>query len=457
MLTINVVCAVALTGAVLAALFPGVRRGMRVPAVMLGVSTLIWVLGAQLRSLSETESATALSILGVGVAGTAGAGYLLVQRLIDVDSKQRPLLIAGLVVMPLFIGVAGWNQWTFPNVDDFRASPGFMLHAAYTFSMLALMLVTLSKRQHDPSARVRRYIRIIQALLLVIVVFEVAVLPYTHIVVTVVVVVATYIARKPEIWWSAPTDADDLLNAIGVFLFVFDDEGRLLKWNTAASRLVEAIRPGMQLRRGAFLESVLESPSVLSDGAILEFDVGGGVLRTICHTHDIESPDDPDSPENVIMLRPMKSPIRSSAFGAPSGVLDGYDPATQTLSRRTILDRISEGDVAVKIELQPNNDTVLVDEAVFVVARRLEAAFRDASWGRIDDWSLAAATTSSHVKELVRSLEDRRTPPLNDGLAVSFGVYVEVRDVDENGESFAARVAKPRMQPVTKGATESRL
>src|SRR5690606_3945834 len=106
----------------------------------------------------------------------------------------------------------------------------------------------------------------------------------THLLVAVAALFAVWVARHPDDWTTSRARADSLLNSIGVFLFVFDDEGRLRDWNGTADRLVQLItgrRPGRDLTSRDILGGSLDFP----DGQRIDLALQGGHMRTVAHVH----------------------------------------------------------------------------------------------------------------------------------------------------------------------------
>lgn len=449
MLVVDVACGAAVVIAAITVLFPGTKARSTVPMLFLCAGTLIWTVSAHVRNAADFDTPGVMAFVFLGVAISASSGYVVVSRLVNARFQLPGLLLAAVVLVPLFTFLSTWFAWGLDDFTGYRSGPVFLVHAVFSFGFLAAMVVALSQRQYHRSSRVRAYVRVIQSLVVLIVVLEVAQSPYTHIVLTACVVVAVRAVRQSEEWWRAPVSADDLLDSIGVFLFVFDGNGLLRQWNSTADQLIRTVSPGVSLAPGTSAEDVLGRAVPFHDGTFVEFTIGGAVLGTVGHTHTIDNLTDSDGPDLVVMLRPVQSGLSPKALTTPSGALVGHDPRTQTVSRRATLDLLSMAQAAIRIDVCPTSDKVLVDEVMFVVARRLEATFGDTEWGRVDAWSFVAATTAAQAEHVSRALDDPSKQSLVHGLSASKRISMEIRESEENGESFALRVAQPLLRSNT--------
>ncbi len=442
---IAVILAVALAVLGIAALFQGARVKLRLPTAFVCFGMSMWVVGGSFLSAEGPESYATLAILLLGVSTTAGSSYVLMRKLLENDvPTPLPHLIV-IVLFPILIAIATLFGIGIPVLENWRTSPTYIFQVIFIYGHFSAMFLVATKRQRDPSRRIRTALFVTEIVVLAAVVIETIAPHYTHFAAAPLGFLAAWAARWPAAWWQAPVDADELLESIGVFLFVVDDQGRLRKWNATAANLVEAIAPRTALQRGLYVEKLLGVTLPTHDGTILEFTLGGGVLRTECQTHEIPMGPGQSTIERVLMLRPLKSRLTSTSLTTPSGELAGYDPETQTLSRRSILDKLEAANVAVRLEIQPNIKSVLVDEVMFVIARRLESAFEYVEWGRLDSWTFAAAAPSpedaDHLADALSSIEGQ---PIDYGLAVTSKVSIELRFPQENGDSFALRVARTR-------------
>lgn len=444
-LDLVIVVALALTG--FAAIFQGARVKLRVPAAVLCFSIAGWTVGGALQGPDGPPTYPSLAILLFSVAMTAGWGYILMRKLLlnDIATPLPHFVI--ILTFPFVIGVVTWFGIGIPDLADWRLSPTYIVQAVYIYGHFGAMALTMSHRHNDPSRRIRYSLLATTGLIVVALIVETLAYQNTAYVAVVLAFTAAWAARWPASWWQAPVNADELLESIGVFLFVIDDEGRLRKWNTTAANLVEALAPHTKLQRGLYVEKLLGVSLPLRDGTVVEFQLGGGVLRTECHTHEIPLGSGHNTTtERVLMLRPLKSRVTSSRLATPSGELPGYDPVTQTLSRRSIMERLESADVAIRLEFRPTIKAVLVDEVMFVVARRLESAFAGIEWGRVDPWAFVATPSSpEEADHLAESLLSIDGVPIEYGLAVFSQVFVDQRYARESGGAFALRVAQTRM------------
>lgn len=439
-----IVVALALVG--FAALFQGARVKLRVPTAMVCFSIGGWVAASSLHGGDGTPTYAGLALLFGSVALTAGWSYILMRKLLENDVEiPFPHLIV-ILAFPVIIMVVTLFGIGIPQLDNWRLSPTYIVQAIYIYGHFGAMGLVMAKRQGDPSRRIRYSLRAATALLVTGVIVETLAYQYTAYVAVLLAFFGAWAARWPAAWWQAPVDADELLESIGVFLFVIDDEGRLSKWNTTAANLVEALAPRTKLQRGLYVEKLLGISLPLRDGAVVEFELGGGVLRTECNTHEIPVGTDSSTTERVLMMRPLKSRVASSRLATPSGELPGYDPVTQTLSRRSILERLETAEAAIRLEFRPTIKAVLVDEVMFVVARRLESAFGGIEWGRVDPWAFVAVVSSrEEAQALANALLSIDGVPIEYGLAVYSQAFVEHKYARESGSAFALRVAQPRM------------
>lgn len=443
-LDLVIVVALALTG--FAALFQGARVKLRIPTAMVCFSIAGWVTAGSLQGPEGPPSYASLALLLGAVAMTAGWAYILMRKLLENDAEIPLPHFLIILTFPIIITSVTWFGIGMSQLDGWRLSPTYVVQAIYIYGHFGAMALTMAKRQGDPSRRIRYSLIATTALLVTGIIVETLAYQYTAYVAVVLAFVAAWAARWPAAWWQAPVDADELLESIGVFLFVIDDEGRLRKWNTTAANLVEALAPRTKLQRGLYVEKLLGITLPLRDGAVVEFQLGGGVLRTECNTHEIPMGPGMSAMERVLMMRPLKSRVTSSRLATPSGELPGYDPVTQTLSRRSIMERLESADHSIRLEFRPTIKAVLVDEVMFVVARRLESAFSGIEWGRIDPWAFAVVVSSPEEADtLAHSLLSIDGVPIEYGLAVYSQTFVDHRYARESGAAFAIRVSQPRM------------
>ena len=110
------------------------------------------------------------------------------------------------------------------------------------------------------------------------------------------------------------------------------------------------------------------------------------------------------------------------------------------------MERLDSADHIIRLEFRPTIKAVLVDEVMFVVARRLESAFSGIEWGRIDPWAFAVVVSSPEEADtLAHSLLSIDGVPIEYGLAVYSQTFVDHRYARESGAAFAIRVSQPRM------------
>lgn len=454
MSSLNLVLVVALVLTGFAALFQGARIKLRLPTAWVCFGIAVWTAGGSFQTAAGPPNYPSLALLFLGVAMTAGAAYVLMRKLLENDvATPLPHLIL-ICLFPIGIAAATLLEFGIPELTQWRTSPTYIVQAIYIYAHFGAMFLVMTKRQRDPSLRIRAALVTTEVLVLIAVVVETIAPHNTHYAAVPLAFLAAWAARWPASWWQAPVDADELLESIGVFLFVVDDQGRLRKWNSTAAKLVTAISPRTTLQRGLYVEKVLGVDLPSSDGAIVEFTLGGGVLRTECTSHEVPMGPHETGRERVLMLRPLKSRVTSSSLTTPSGELAGYDPVTQTLSRRSILDKLEASDVGIRLDFRPTIRSVLVDEVMFVVARRLESAFGAIEWGRLDAWSFAAAAPSvedaDHLADALLSIDGQ---PIDYGLAVFSKAHVFVRMPHESGDDFAMRVSA---QPLDDSEYQSR-
>ncbi|TXJ03963.1 MAG: hypothetical protein E6Q27_09280 [Aeromicrobium sp.] len=447
MQSLALITCVALAVAGFSALLRGSREELRLSAVTLCLGAIGWIAVTHLWDYSNLNQYVPLALLFISVSMVAASGYVNVRKMVEVDSEIAPWHMLVIIFMPLVVAAFTLLGWGVPDPAEWRTSPTYIVQAIYVYGHLILMIIVLTKRQRDPSMKIRIAVGATQALVAVGFFLENSFYQYTPFVAAILALLATWASHWPETWWQAPTDADELLDAIGVFILVLDDQGRLRKWNASAGKLIEAVAHRTPMQRGLYVEKILGTPIPKRDGSVLEFSIGSGVLRTECNTQEIRTGKGPNDYETVVMLRPLKSRIDSAKFTAPSGELPGYDPVTQTLSRKSMLETIHDADFTVRLEFRPTSTHVRPDEAMFVVARRLEASFGSYLWGRIDTWGFATVVESRESAEhLAEMLTHSPVQAIDDELNVYSKVYIDVREANEGGADFARRVAEPRLR-----------
>lgn len=433
-----------------ALMLPWRRPSNARPALILCLSAAGWCFGAAWRGASDGTQTDCFPLI-MGSAGiAASAAFTLSRRL--VHGRWRipvPVMIA-FVAEPIMIAAATWRQLGYDQPEDFRVGPAFMIHSLYSFGLLIGVIITLSARQRDANTRVRNFVMAAQITVGAVITLEVAASPHTQFLVAAGAVLVVWAVRHPDDWLTSASRADQLMNSIGVFLLVFDRDGLLKDWNGQASRLLELVT-GRAATRGTAASQILGRHVPFPDNQLINLDVRGGSMRVSATIHSVDPTEPAAERDWVVMLRPVKSSIGGESFPSLSGALDGYDPATQTYGRRTTLETlrsaIVEDLVAIRISVIPADFAVLEDEVMFVVARRLEAIAPDVQWGRLEEWSFAAALpaeTAARTKETI-DLETQMAL----GLSAETACQILVPAPGEDAGAFIRRVESAGPPPGT--------
>ncbi|HPU13581.1 MAG TPA: PAS domain-containing protein [Aeromicrobium sp.] len=414
-------------------------------------SAAVWSAAAAVAEANpgvNSASTTANTVMLAAASACAACALVSARRLVSGHWRvPLPLLIV-MVSEPIAISLVRSQVLAELTSAQFRQTWWFIAHAAYCFALLVAVSLTVNVRQRDPSRRVRTFVFASQVLVISVIALEFSGSEMANLVVVVGAVFTVWIGRHPEDWATSSARGDSLLNSIGVFLFVFDHDGKLQDWNGNANRLLELIT-GDRPSRGMPAESILGRALPFADGQPIDLAMEGGKIRTSAHIHKVDPLSRTENQSWVVMLRPVRSSVDRESFPAVSGELDGHDPSTQTLGRKATIkllkDAVPVGNVAVRIDISPTSAEAREDEVMFVIARRLKSLFPDTQWGRLSTWVFvgvfepAAAVRAKQVIDLEASAAI--------GLAVTAESTVCTPRASEPAEAFARRVGLGRAIP----------
>lgn len=431
----------------LAAIFlvPLRRSVAGLPIAALCLAAAFWSIGAAWAASTTQVNPGANAMILAGVSWAAAAAYVAARRLVS-GNWPIPLPIAtAFIVEPILIVLARAVWLRDLTSAEFRGSLPFVVHAAYCFALLLGVILTLNARQRDPVRRVRIFVLISQVQVISIIALEVAASEQTQFLVVLSGLFAVWVARHPNDWSTSAARADSLLNSIGVFLFVFDRHGQLRDWNGNADRLVELItgdRPNRELTSTQILGRTLP----FEDGEQIDLEFSGGRMRTSAHIHQVDPTSRSRRSDWVVMLRPVRSSVNQSSFPSISGELTGYDPATQTLNRRGVIELLraaaDTGDAVVRVDVLPSDRSARDDVTMFVLARRLESMFPSTQWGRLATWAFVGVfdVSAGHAATQLIDVET----PTSLGLAATVSAAVCIPSAGEDPPDFVQRVAALR-------------
>lgn len=425
------------------------RPGLAALTLGLAAAVCAWNLWRFLVDLDDTVPGLANAILLV-LAEIAGLlVFLIAARLVLPRWRMPSYLIAALVGFPVVVLVlASAGVGLAP--DNFRSGVLYAVHLAYGFANLVACVSLFTQRQNDPSRHVRVAVRLVQVDAVVILILVSTVPVVTSIVSVPFVLIAVWISRNANEWDRSATPADRLLDTIGVFVFVSNDEGELVDWNGPGAALLRL--RGHDAERGLHLADALGLAS-LRDRRIADLEIAGGTLRTELTVHPV----DPLARDRdyVLMFRPTGSSLTSSPFPTVSGELEGHDPSTQTLGRRAAADHVRaaavDGDRVLRVDVHGRRNT-RPDDLMFLVARRLEARSSELGWPDLE-WARLNARAFVAV---VRDNPPDAAIPMRvdvDDLGISISVTPFEPRGQEDPDAFLGRVtANPRPRDVAHGS-----
>lgn len=441
-----------LTAAAIALLCAGLaprRRGSAGPPIIaLCLGAAGWSLAAAW-AVAYPEAITGANACMLAAAAiSAASAYVAARRLTTGAWRVPPALLVVFLAEPVLMVFLRFQRFPDLTSAEFRQTWVFFLHVAYCFILLLSVILTLNARQRDPERRVRIFVLISQVLVISIIALEVAANEQTHFVVVGSAVLAVWVARHPEDWTTSTARADSLLNSIGLFLFVFDAEGRLRDWNGTAGRLIELIT-GTRPHRDMTSRQLLGQDVPFEDDLQIDLELRGGRMRTSAHIHAVDPTVRAEQRSWVVLLKPVRSSVDQASFPSISGSLAGHDPGTQTLGRRALVDELGEavstGRAAVRVDVFPTDPGAREDEVMFVVARRLEMMFPQARWGRLATWTFAAVfdLDAAWPAKYTIDIETRTAV----GLAATVETTVCAPTTGEDPARFVLRVDRLRDRP----------
>lgn len=370
------------------------RPSVSVPVVVLVLATAAWNVMRAVRGPGDTEPSVLVAANIVVVQACAVAFYVACRRLVHGRWLVSPWLWIGAVWIAAvcFIGMVPAVGIT--DGDHYYDSPVYVVHLAYSLTLLGGGVLTLSTRQHDPSRHVRRVVVAAEVAAVLVITFQVLRPTLTPLAISGMAFVMVWTTSHIAAWSRSASRADRLMDSIGVFIFVIDRGGMLQDWNGPAASLLRLM--GRTASHGMDLAQALSMPSHFSDGSTVILHVQGAELRTALSVHAV----DPltRGGDLVLMFRPVRSSLESSSFPTVSGALKGHDPATQTLGRKAALEAVraaaADGTPVIRLVVSPRGPR-RADEAMFLIARRMEAraadrGFPDVEWARLDTWTFVS-------------------------------------------------------------------
>ncbi|HPU13412.1 MAG TPA: hypothetical protein PLQ19_06440 [Aeromicrobium sp.] len=384
---------------------------------------------------------TALNVMCVQAASVMF--FATCRRLVHGRWRASFLWWAGVTVFAILCGLSMLPVFGITTGESYYTSWAFVVHLIYCFVLLGLGAFTLMTRQHDPSNHVRRYIAGTEICLVVLLALQMTLPDLAPLAKVPLGLLAVWTTGHVPEWSRSSARADRLVDSIGVFILVVDSDGLLLDWNGPAASLLAL--SGITAEQGLDIHKTLGVKPPFNDNSIVELTASGGLLRTTMTVHRV----DPTSLDHdlVLMLRPLNSSMESSSFPPVSGVLAGYDPATQTLCRRTAMEEIrtaaDNNSQIIRVDVR-SAASDRADDLMFVVARRLEAraadlGWPDMQWARLDTWTFIGVLTNDHSVAVM--------PPQVEvtDLGVSLRISAIVPTAEEPCSSFVQRVlaAKP--------------
>lgn len=428
--------------ALLAATLVPIRRAPAGPAILVFcLSTAAWAAASAVAIGSPDLAYLANAMILAAAASAAASAFVATQRLLHPHRRLRPWLIALFAVEPTVMVLVRTTVFRDLTSAEFRATSVFIVHALYCFGLLLAVIFSLNARQRDGSPRVRVFVVACQLLVIAVIALEVAATEVTQLLVVVGAVLAVVVARHPEDWTTATARGDRLLDSIGVFLFVFDHDGRLEDWNANASSLIELVT-GSRPHRDMTAATILGCPVPFEDGRPIDLEARGGQLHTVGQIHTVDPTARAEDRSWVVMLRPVRTNLSEGSFPQVSGALAGHDPATQVLGRRSTTDQLRSavGDLAaaVRVDVYPTNPQARDDEVMFVVARRLELMYPHAQWGRLGTWTFVAVFDPDDAWLAKRRIDIETQTAL--GLAATVSTTVCAAVHGETPERFVHRV-----------------
>lgn len=414
------------------------RLSVSVPVIIMVLATVGWNVVRAVRGPDDPEPSLLVAINILLAQVCAVAFYVVCRRLVD----GRWLIRAWHWVIAI-----GFGTLTFigmlPEVgitdgNQYYDSPVFVAHVVYDFALLGAGVLVLSQRQHDSSRHVRHFVIAAEVMALLVATTQVAVPSLTPLAVAGLGLLMIWATSRTVDWSRSASRAGQLLDSIGVFLFVVDRDGVLHDWNGPAVSLLQL--RGVTAAQGLDLSAALGESGQFVDGETVNLDLQGGVLRTSVSVHEVD-PLSRDS-DRVLMFRPVRSTVETASFPRVSGALKGHDPATQTLGRKAALEQLrqaaAEGTRMLRIDLSPRPEG-RSDELMFTLARRMESRSAEENWppldwARLGEWSFVAPVS------------DPSTAPLPFRVQVDdLGLQLAVRSfqphTDESPAEFIHRVS----------------
>lgn len=315
----------------------------------------------------------------------------------------------------------------------------YQLHAAYCAALVLASVVALATRAAQSDRAHRRQVMVLQALVVAVVVVEIARLGLTQYIAVAGLAVLYRAMFGRGLNDLVPVDRGAALDGMDDVVVFFDESGRLVDLNAAARRTILA-RDGRLPAAGASVEDVLGAGSTLAEGTDQTVRLGDG----------------PDSLETVARCTPL-----TDRAGAQSGwmvvcretlprrrdrpVL--HDPVTGALTRaqldlalREAFAELAAGVGPLSVALldvdgfKQINDTyghVAGDEVLQEVAARIGGAAGAVTLGRFGGDEFVAvlvgrtAAEASRVAESMRAVVAATPVRTDDGLVsvtVSIGV-----------------------------------
>lgn len=419
------------------ALVPWRELDLAAPLATALVATAAWNL---LRvGVSTPFSATPASAVAVisCVQLSAVSLFLATYRLVRGRLPARRAHLVGLLATAVVLAtVLSWTLLT--DMSDHRQSVAVALHLSYAFALLGAIVLTLRRRSSSRTRHVTHVVTAAEALLVAMAVVMSVWPRATALVGAAWCLLVVWAAVRRAAWERVTTVTSSAMDTVDVLILVVDARGSLLEWNATADRVV-TMMTRTPPRRGDDVTALLEVPSPFPDGSLLDLPIDHGTMPVELIARD-RGPSSSGG-DQVLMLVPLDRPSTPPKDSPISGELAGHDPATQTESRAATLRRLRAAAVRRGAALRCSVELtgpLGADDALFVIARRLETCLPNWVWGRVDERVLVGTT---EVDDL------QHPPPVTwDNLPMEVELVLLRPGPDEDPDQFVHRVlaAPPR-------------
>ncbi len=408
------------------------RTPVTAPAFTVAVAVSLWNLIGAVRGPGDLSAGpVATTVL---VVAEIGAAALFLGSLRLAHARWLlPVWVRVLAVVAPFTVIA----LTLPAVgltshEEYVDGPGFVVHLLYCITAAIGAAAVLNIRRRDPSRHVRLVVRGLQATIVAVLTVAIAHPTWTSLVAVPLALLLVAATRWPQEWSRASSRIDELVDSLGIFIFVIDRDDTLSDCNGPADGLVREIT-GEPPRVGECLATLIGVPPPYLDGADVELHIRGWIVRTVATV----SPVDPlgRRGDRVLMLRPVDSRGTPPDLPRIARGLEGHDPATQTLDRKAAKDHVRGArrreEQVLRVEVTADAGA-RSDEIMFLAARRLESLEPSLRWARLAEWTLVA----------VGDVHPGRLPTLDDvGARLTASTFTPLSH--ESEQDFVTRVDHP--------------